>query len=428
MKKIIFILSIAFFTNLNAEETLKFYIIKAIENNLQLNAERKNLESAKQNKNISRSEFLPSITLTGEQASTTSINRTDQENNKLPDSNSDNENTKITVEQKIFSGFKGVNTFKKTQLETQKAKLSLLKVEQETIFKTASAYFDLLFKSKNEKYNLLNVNLLERQFETDNARLQKGEITLTDLAQSESSLAGANADLIKAQTELLSSKSNFERVTQYKISDIKNLRSNIIINLPNSLDSSLELSNLNNIDYLISKLDYEISIKKLNIEKSRLSPSASIELSKTENKDFSSTIDEKEDETVKAVITWPIIKGGENISTIKKSKFDKQRAQLILQDTKSKVTIDTSNSWSKFQSSKSVLKATRAQLKAAEIASEGITLEYDSGNTRTTLEVIQSRSLLLEARIAFAKAEKDFMISKFELAKQLGTLSLKSLK
>ena len=428
MKKIIFILSIAFFTNLNAEETLKFYIIKAIENNLQLNAERKNLESAKQNKNISRSEFLPSITLTGEQASTTSINRTDQENNKLPDSNSDNENTKITVEQKIFSGFKGFNTFKKTQLETQKAKLSLLKVEQETIFKTASAYFDLLFKSKNEKYNLLNVNLLERQFETDNARLQKGEITLTDLAQSESSLAGANADLIKAQTELLSSKSNFERVTQYKISDIKNLRSNIIINLPNSLDSSLELSNLNNIDYLISKLDYEISIKKLNIEKSRLSPSASIELSKTENKDFSSTIDEKEDETVKAVITWPIIKGGENISTIKKSKFDKQRAQLILQDTKSKVTIDTSNSWSKFQSSKSVLKATRAQLKAAEIASEGITLEYDSGNTRTTLEVIQSRSLLLEARIAFAKAEKDFMISKFELAKQLGTLSLKSLK
>ena len=50
-------------------------------------------------------------------------------------------------------------------------------------------------------------------------------------------------------------------------------------------------------------------------------------------------------------------------------------------------------------------------------------LEYDSGNTRTTLDVIQSRSLLLDARIAFAKAERDFMISKFELAFQLGTLS-----
>ena len=66
-----------------------------------------------------------------------------------------------------------------------------------------------------------------------------------------------------------------------------------------------------------------------------------------------------------------------------------------------------------------MLKATEAQLKAAEIANEGITLEYDSGNTRTTLEVIQSRSLLLDARIAFAKAERDFIISKFALAFQI---------
>jgi len=73
-----------------------------------------------------------------------------------------------------------------------------------------------------------------------------------------------------------------------------------------------------------------------------------------------------------------------------------------------------------------VLEATRAQLKAAEIANEGITLEYDAGNTRTTLEVIQSRSLLLDSRIAFAKAKRDYVISQFELAKQIGTLSLKN--
>ena len=92
------------------------------------------------------------------------------------------------------------------------------------------------------------------------------------------------------------------------------------------------------------------------------------------------------------------------------------------------VITETSNSWSRYQSSKSVLDATEAQLKAAEIANEGITLEYDSGNTRTTLEVIQSRSLLLDARIANAKAERDFIISQFELAKQIGTLSLNSLE
>ena len=143
---------------------------------------------------------------------------------------------------------------------------------------------------------------------------------------------------------------------------------------------------------------------------------------------MSSTIDEQDDETVKATITWPLIKGGENISSIKKSSFNKQRAQLLLKDTKNKINSEISNAWSNFQSSKGVLEATSSQLKAAEIANEGITLEYDSGNTRSTLEVIQSRSLLLEARIAFARAERDFQISQFELAKQIGVLSVKSIK
>ena len=429
MKKY-FIITLVLFaiTNLHAQDNLKYFIEKALLNNLQLNAERKNFESAKQNKNISRSEFLPSITLSGDQISSTSTNRTDQSGANLKDTNSDSESKKISVEQKIFSGFKGLNTFKKTELETQKANLSLKKVKQQTILNTTSAYFDLIFKFKNEKFNLSNVNLFQRQVDSDSARLQKGEITLTDLAQSESSLAGAKADLIKAKTELLASITNFERVTQEKKPDTVNLGEKVFLILPNSLEEALQLANSNNVDFLISNLDYKIAIKDLNIERAKLSPTASLNYSKSENNDFSSTIDKTDQETVKATITWPIIKGGENISSIKKSSYNKQRYQLILQDTKNKINSEISNAWSKYQSTKSVLEATRVQLEAAEIANEGITLEYDSGNTRTTLELIQSRSLLLDARITFAKSERDFIVSQFELAKKLGSLSIKSLK
>ncbi len=222
MKKYLTLIFILFYSSfLHAQDNLKFYIEKALENNLQLNAERKNFESAKQSKNILRSEFLPSITLSGDQTSTTSTNRTNQSGSSLADSNLDSESKKISVDQKIFSGFKGLNTFKKSELETQKASLSLKKAEQQTILDATSAYFDLIFKSKNEEFNSSNVNLFERQVDSDNARLQKGEITLTDLAQSESSLAGARANLIKAKTELLASKTNFERVTREKSPDIK---------------------------------------------------------------------------------------------------------------------------------------------------------------------------------------------------------------
>ena len=429
MKKYIFITFLLLNSSyLQAQDNLKFFIKKALENNLQLNAERKNFESAKQNKNITRSEFLPSVILSGDQTSTTSTNRTNQSGSSLADSNSDSESKKISVEQKIFSGFKGLNTFRKSELEVQKANLSLKKIEQQTILDTTSAFFDLIFKTKNKEFNLSNVNLFERQVESDNARLQKGEITLTDLAQSESSLAGARANLIKAETELLVSKTNFERVTREKSPNTKKLNGRAFLMLPTSLKESIQLADVNNIDLQISKLDYDIAIKNLDIEKARLSPSASLKYSKSENTDFSSTIDDNDQETVKATITWPIIKGGENISSIKKSSYDKDKYQLIFQDTKNRVNTEISNSWSKYQSSKSVLAATSAQLKAAEIANEGITLEYDSGNTRTTLELIQSRSLLLDARIAFAKSERDFIVSQFELAKQLGLLSIKSIK
>ena len=422
------LLILLFFNSVSAENHLQFFIDAALKNNLKLNAERKNHQSIKENINISRSEFLPSISLSGNQSSSQSTNKTNQSGSNLSDSSLDTETKTISVDQKIFQGFKGYNSLKKSELEVKQADFKLKQVEQQTILDTVSSYFDYLFKTKNEEFNLSNVNLFERQVESDSARLQKGEITLTDLAQSESSLAGANANLIKAKTELLASKTNFERVIRKKVPSTINANERIKVKLPNTLQEALNVAKLNNADLLIAQLDYQIAEKDLTIEKAKLSPSASINYSKSENKDYSSTIDELDKETVKATISWPIIKGGENISAIKKSSFKKQRSLLLSQDAENRVITETTNAWSNYQSSESVLTATEAQLKAAEIANEGITLEYDSGNTRTTLEVIQSRSLLLDARIAFAKAERDFMISKFELAFQIGTLSLSSIK
>jgi len=422
------ILIFFFFNTAIAENHLQFFINSALKNNLKLNAERKNQKSIKQNINISRSEYLPSISLSGDQSSSQSTNRTNQSGSSLSDTNLDTETTTVSIDQKIFQGFKGYNSLKKSELEVKQADFKLKQTEQQTILDTISAYFDFIFKTRNEEFNLSNVNLFERQVESDSARLQKGEITLTDLAQSESSLAGANANLIKAKTELLVSKTNFERVIREKAPSSINMNERVGIDLPNTLQEAVNIAKLNNADLLIAKLDYQIAEKDLSIEKAKLSPSASINYSKSENREYSSTIDQLDQETVKATITWPIIKGGENISSIKKSSLKKQRSSLLSEDAENRVITETTNAWSKYQSSKSVLVATEAQLKAAEIANEGITLEYDSGNTRTTLEVIQSRSLLLDARIAFAKAERDFMISQFELAFQLGTLSSSSVK
>ena len=428
IKYLIIFLFLFKFNLLSAENNVIFYVESALKNNPKINAERENLKAVKQNENISKSEFLPSFTISGSQSNTETSNILDQSGTRSGDTTRNTETTKISVDQKIFQGFQGYNNLKKSKLEFEKAKNEYKQVEQDTILNSVSAYYDLIFKNKSKDFNLANVDLFERQVESDRSRLQKGEISLTDLAQSESSLAGAQAALIKAESEYISAIAEFERIN--RISAPNNLEDNfnILFLMPLSLENALELSNSNNPSLTIARINLAISEKELNVEKAKLSPSATLNYSKTKNKDLSATVDEDEQETVKATVSWPIIQGGKNLSSIKKFKHKKEKNVLLLADKENEIKTQTATSWSFFQSAESVLVSTEAKLKAAEIANEGITLEYDSGNSRTTLDVIQSRSLLLEARISNAKAKKDLIVSKLRLLSQVGGLNLNAFK
>ena len=122
----------------------------------------------------------------------------------------------LTIEQKIFQGFGGVASFEKKKNGEALGKFRLKKVEQEILLEAAKVHTSLLLNRKKVNINLMNIDLLERQVETDQNRLEKGEISLTDLAQSESSLAGAIAQLISAQNDMVTSKANFEKIVGKK--------------------------------------------------------------------------------------------------------------------------------------------------------------------------------------------------------------------
>tara|TARA_B100000123_G_C25728934_1_gene428291 strand:+ start:6 stop:1307 length:1302 start_codon:yes stop_codon:yes gene_type:complete len=424
----VFLVIISNYEYSNANELTFKIIEKSLGINKSFNASKENLKAIEENLNISRSEFLPSVELSTSLSSNESTNQTDQSGASTSDTNLDTETNSISVEQKIFQGFKGINQLKKSNLEISKANYELKQKEQETIINIVESFSNLIFYFENKNFNLENKNLLERQVEFDNARLQKGEITLTDLAQSESSLAGAQANLTTAETNYLVALSNFKKTTGMAEPDISALSYNYELSLPNSLSESLILSSKFNIDLKISELNFLISSLNYDIEKAKLSPSASLNFTKSESKDFSSSIDEVDKETLKATIKWPLIKGGKNFSEIKKAKHIKSKNKLLFEDKKDSVKTSTTNAWSEYISAKSVLLSTSSQVKAAEIANEGITLEYDSGNTRTTLEVIQSRSFLLDSKINNSEAKRDLIVTKFKLLAETGKLSLNSLK
>ena len=430
MKKnfLIFVLFIFFSGNVFSAP-LSEALLQAYNENPVLNAERENIQVSLEEVKISKSQFLPSVTLSGSKSQENTEKQTDSSgaNSAFTDVNPKTQS--IDIEQKLFQGFAGTASLKKSKIGLTLAQAKLLKTEQEILYQAIEAYTGLIFAEEKLKINQDNVNLLERQVETDQARLERGQITLSDLSQSESSLAGAQAKFLQAQNETVTAKLNYEKIIG-PIADINSLdkKSDLNFALPASLNEAIEISKKDNPNLIISRLEYEQSEKDMIIARSDLSPSASLSFNSSKSDDVSSTIGERDKEILKATISWPIFNGGKNYASLNKSKNLKNRKKLLLDNALKSNDTNVAGAWSNFQVSKSLLNSVTSQVKAAEIANEGITVEYESGLGRSTLDVIQSNSILLNAKISLADSERNYLLSQFKLLQSVGYLNSKYLK
>jgi outer membrane protein len=409
-------------TVLNAE-TFTTALSKAFRDNSELNAERENINISEQELKISQGNYLPTVTLSGSK-SQEDINKLTNQSGGNATINDVNPLTKsISVEQTLIDFGRSAD-LSKSKIGINLAKAKLLKKEQDILYKTTEAYTGLILTNEKLKINLDNVELLSRQVETDRIRVERGTITLSDASQSESSFAEAQAKLIQAENELLTSKLNYENIIGL-LKDPQSLDKNSInkYSLPESLISAIEISKKNNPDLIIAKLEYEQAQKDNTIAKSDLAPTANLSLERSYVDDLSSTIDEREKDTIKATVSWPFYSGGKNIASLRKNKSVETRVRLILDSVRKKNQTNVASAWSNYQSNKSLLNSVQAQVRAAEIANEGITAEYNSGAGRTTLEVIQSNSLFLNAQISLANSERNFILSQFNLLKSIGLLN-----
>ena len=409
-------------------ETFDAALKRAYETNPELNAERESLNISQQDLNISKGSYLPTVTLSG--------SKSDEDTEKLTNRNGSNASItdvdptvkSITVTQTLIDFGRGAE-LAKSKIGIELAKAKLLKKEQDILYKTIQAYTGLVSANEKLKINRSNVNLLDRQVETDRIRLERGNISLSDVAQSESSLAGAQAKLIQAENDFLTNKLNYENIIG-KLNDPELLDKSSIteISLPNQLESAIDISKKNNPDLIIAQLEYEQSKKDTTSARSDLAPTATLSFDRSKTDDLSATYDEREKDTLKATVTWPFFSGGKNIASLKKNKSLELQKNLLLDNMTTKNQMDVASAWSNYQSNKSLLNSVRAQVNAAEIANEGIVAEYNSGSDRTTLEVIQSNSLLLNAQISLVDSEKNYILSQFNLLKSIGLLNSNYLK
>ena len=428
MKKLLILISLTIFISSNAiAVTLYDALNQTYQNNIQLNAERQNIKASEEDINISKANFKPTITLSGSQSIENTNKLTNQSGGDASTSDANPLTASIKLEQKILDYGRSLELEKNiTALDLAKAKL--IKKEQEVLHSAIDAYSNLILAREKLNINRKNLNLLSRQVENDKIRLDRGRITITDLAQSESSFAGAQAQFTQAKSDLLIAKLTYENIIG-KISDPNQLqkKTKSIVKIPNSLNDAINLSKQNNPDIKIAKFDLEQSKKDVEISKSDLKPTASLSLEKSYANDLSSTVDQSDKDILKATVRWPFYTGGKMQSTINKKSNLTTRKRLLLDDAVRSNETNVASAWSSLESSRGFLNSVKVQVRAAQIANDGITAEYERGS-RTTLDVIQSNSLLLSAQISLATSEKNYLMAQYNLLKSVGLLNSQYLK
>ena len=430
MKQIFIISFISFLFNTNLlAVTLSEALLEAYKNNPVLNAERENINISQENLNISKSEFLPTITITGTKSREDTTKLTNQSGGDATITDVDPLTKSILIEQTLFDGKGRSADLEKSEIGIDLAKAKIFKVEQEILYKAVEAYTGLIFTNRKLKINQSNISLLDRQVETDQARLERGQITISDLAQSESSLAGAKAKFIEAKNDVMTSRLVYENVIGPIInSDDLNENSKLNIEIPKNLNEANDISKKRNPKLIIAKLEYLQSEKDIRIAESDMLPSASLSFEASQTEDLSSTYNERDKKILKATVKWPFYTGGKNKAEVNKNRNIKYQKKLLLDNVINTNNTDVASAWSNFQSSKSLLDSVKSQVKAAEIANEGITVEYESGLGRSTLDVIQSNSLLLDSKISLANSERNYLLSQFKLLQSIGLLTLNHLQ
>ena len=429
MKKVFLIIIVVIFGTSNVFAlTLKEALIQTYKNNTELNAERENIKVSKKDLRISKGDYLPSASITGSKSKEETNKLTNQGGGDASITDVDPLTTSIKIEQTLID-FGRDAEYKKKKIGINLAEAKLLKKEQDILYKAIEAYSGLILANEKLTINQRNLSLLERQVETDKVRLERGQITVSDLAQSESSLAGAQAQFIQAKNEIITNKLNYENIIG-KISNSKNLKktSKSIVSIPQSLNGAIDLSKQNNPDITIAKLELEQSEKDIEIAESDLKPTATLSLERSYSDDLSATYDEKEKDVLKATVSWPFYSGGKKRATISKNQSLKTRQRLLLDNAiKTNDTI-VATAWANLQFSKSFLDSVRLQVRAAQIANEGITAEYERGSGRTTLDVIQSNTLLLDAKVSLSNSERNYLLAQYNLLKSVGLLNSNYLK
>ncbi len=335
----------------------------------------------------------------------------------------------IRIDQPIFNGFTRIYNRKQAKALVMAGRAQLLNTEQNVLLQAVTAYMDVLSNEAIYDLNQKNVQVLGRQKEASDARFQVGEITRTDVAQSEASLAGAVAQRLTSQANLSSSRATYRQVIGQFPGTLEPAPD--MPPLPGTLEEAWGVALDQNPQVHFAKYVEEAAGHAVSASKGQLLPSANGFLTAsrfTGSQTFGGELSSisAETKTAGVAIRIPIFQGGTEYSTIRANKQVRSQRMLELTSAQNLVRAQTESAFMRYQATVSSITSNEAAVGANSIALEGVRQEESVG-ARTVLDVLNAEQALLNSRVNLVTASRDEYVAGFTLLQALGQLNAAAL-
>ena len=331
----------------------------------------------------------------------------------------------VTLNQNIFAGGRTINATGQAEDTVQAGRENLVSVEQQTLLGAVQAYMNVIRDEGVVRLNQNNVSVLQRQLEATQDRFRVGELTRTDVAQSEARLSLARSNLIAAEAQLTASRAFYARVVGQAPGTLE--KPSRVEGLPASEDAARELAAQNNPTLLAARHTESASRRAVSVAKGTLLPSFDVQARYQYGRDPATAIRDVEESSILGVLTIPLYQSGTEYSRVREAKEINNRSRLEVAAAMRQVDETVRIAWEQLRASQARIVSTGEQVNASEIAVEGVRQESEVG-ARTTLDVLDAEQELLNARVALVGAERDLAVAEYNLLAATGQLTARQLQ
>jgi len=403
-------------------ETIESALIRAYQTNPQLNAQRASVRSTDEQVPQALSGYRPKVSITASGGyQYTDVNSLFGGNQIHLSGSNYPRTVGATVSQTLFNGNQTANRTRAAESQVSSAREGLRVLEQSVLLSAATIYMDYLRDSATVEVQKSSVRVLEQTLKQTNDRFNVGEVTRTDVAQSQAQLAAGNTQLLTAESNLTTTRANYRRIIGSEPTGLAP-GSPVDRFLPATLAQAVDLGLTENPNVTAAMFGIDVSYLNVKINEGALFPTVSLQANAQQGYEQSITSPRQFVASAIAQVSVPIFQGGAEYALIRQSKESLAQQRLNLEQVRDQARASIVQAWGQLQAGRAQVASAQSQVKASEIALNGVREEARAGQ-RTTLDVLNAQQALVNARVSLVTAQHDRVVASYAVLSAVGRLA-----